>query len=146
MPKNVKIVLYFVVLLLFLSAACIFCSIFFFDDYVTAFIARHPSSFQGDVPTSISRKIVLGVLLLKLVVALTWITSFLYLKSFLTRNEKYRIPTMLGYGFISLAGFIYLSLHAELHVIAVIRMIQVAVALSMILFLLVDIFRRQTHR
>ena len=53
---------------------------------------------------------------------------------------------MLGYGFISLAGFIYLSLHAELHVIAVIRMIQVAVALSMILFLLVDIFRRQTHR
>lgn len=146
MPKNVKIVLYFVVCLLSLSASCLLYSIIFFNDYADAFIASHPDSFQGDISTSISRKIVLGALLLRLVVALTWIASFFYLKKFLIENEKYRIPTMLGYGFISLAGFAYLSLHAELHVLAVIRIVQVIVALVMILFLLVDLFRLRTRK
>ncbi|MBP3088999.1 hypothetical protein EML15_07560 [Corynebacterium sp. sy017] len=137
----ITIFLYFVVALLSLSAVCLIYSIANFQSYADAFAATHPDSFHNIDDKTITHRIVFAALVLRFLAALGWVGSFLYLKRFLLHHEKYRTLVMMGYSIVSVGGFIYLSFHAELHIIAIIRVIQVAISLLMLSFLIISVIK-----
>lgn len=145
-PRTIQVILYFVICLLALSALCLLYSVINFQTYADAFIATHPGSFHDVNDTTVAHRIVLGALIMRLLASLTWVGSFLYLKRFLINNEKHRLSLMLGYGLMSLVGFVYLIFHAEIQTIAIIRAVQVAITLAMLIFLLISVVKEKRKK
>lgn len=145
-PFSINLSLAFVSCLLIISALCLIYSLIFFEDYSDSFIANHPSSFEGVEDTKVAHIIVFIALIIRSIVALTWIGSFIYLKRFLLRHRNRSIIVLLAYASLSLLGFIYLSVHAELPAIHFLRIAQVILASILLTLLLIFLWMEYSKR
>jgi len=130
-----RIGLWFVSILLSLSTIALLCSWLFFHRYADAFVASHSSSFEGMDDPEIRNGVILGALILRTVVALTWGFSAVYLYREL-RNRREQAGLILTlYAGVCLVSFSYLAFHADLPVITAVRIVQLMVSVTLLLYL-----------
>lgn len=98
-----------------------------FDDYVDAFVVIHRSSFDGIEDARVRRWIMGVLLLIRSLAALSWVTSFFYLKKTLAKATRKRFLLMRVYSIASACGFGYLALRAELASLEAIRVTQASI-------------------
>lgn len=137
-----RIGLWFVSILLSLSAVALLCSWIFFHRYADAFVASHSSSFEGVDDPGVRSGVILGVLILRTVVALTWGFSAVYLYRELQKRREQAGVILMFYAGVCLVSFSYLAFHADLPAITVVRIVQVVVSITVLLYL----FQRKIRR
>lgn len=118
-------------IVLALSALNVVLCIVSFDEYADAFVSIHRDSFNGIEDVQVERWILRGLLLIRSVVALSWIASFFYLKKMLKKSDGNSSLIMGVYSVLSAIGFGYLVLRAELPSLAVVRSVQAVACLAL---------------
>ena len=134
--------LWFVSILLSLSTIALLCSWLFFHRYADAFVASHSSSFEGVDDPGVRSGVILGALILRTVVALTWGFSAVYLYRELQKRREQAGVILMFYAGVCLVSFSYLAFHADLPAITVVRIVQVVVSITVLLYL----FQRKIRR
>ena len=120
-----------IALVLALSALNVVLCIVSFDEYADAFVSIHRDSFNGIEDVQVERWILRGLLLIRSVVALSWIVSFFYLRKMLKKSDGNSSLIMGVYSVLSAIGFGYLVHRAELPSLVVVRSVQAVVCLAL---------------
>lgn len=129
--RREKVFLATIALVLALSALNVVLCIVSFDEYADAFVSIHRDSFNGIEDVQVERWILRGLLLIRSVVALSWIASFFYLKKMLKKSDGNSSLIMGVYSVLSAIGFGYLVLRTELPSLAVVRSVQAVACLAL---------------
>lgn len=136
--RNFLIGVYIVMAIAFLS---IVVNWVFFPRFVDMMVNAHPDDYRGESPAA-QRGVIAGVLVLRTVVAFTWISSLLYLKKLVEESKKATLRTPIIYTVFGTIAYTVLIFQPAFVPVTVMRSVQAAVFFCLLIYILIPGNRR----
>ena len=136
--RNFLIGVYIVMAIAFLS---IVVNWVFFPRFVDMMVNAHPDDYRGENPAA-QRGVIAGVLVLRTVVAFTWISSLLYLKRLVEESKKATLRTLIIYTVFGTIAYTVLIFQPAFVPVTVMRSVQAAVFFCLLIYILIPGNRR----